>query len=163
KNANDQITALAIADFTHDGTNDLLLGAPGDSTNGSGAGAMYIVSGGSALTGEIDLAAPPGGLVIYRVLGEAAGDFFGAAGRAVGGDLNGDGFVDLLAGSVGSSPGGRTRAGSAWAKFGPFATNVDFSQAVGSAVGPSVVWRGRNSFDDLGSAVGIGNVTGTST
>jgi cysteine-rich repeat protein len=162
KTAGDALVVLAIADLTGDGVNDLLLGAPGDSTNGAGAGAMYIVTGGS-LSGDIDLASPPGGVVVFRILGEAAGNAFGAMGRAATGDLNGDGKADILAGCAGCAPAGRTRAGEAYAKFGPFAINLDFKQAVGTSTGPAVKWLGRNNTDGLGTAVAIGNVLGTTS
>jgi hypothetical protein len=157
--AGDGLMALGVGDLTGDSVNDLVLGAPGDTTNGTGAGAIYIVQGGS-LSGDIDLASPPNGVVVYRILGAAAGDGLGI--RAAIGDLNGDGFADILAGCPNSAPGGRTRSGAAFAKFGHITTNLDFSQAVGSATGPSAKWLGKTNFDGLGISTAIGNVTGTS-
>jgi hypothetical protein len=132
---------------------DLLVGTPG---HASGAGALYILKG--PISGEIDLSAPPAGTVIISGTGV---DQLGT--RAAIGDINNDGVADILAGCSSSTFGSpsRSAAGSAFAKFGPFTTNVNFALAAGAAGGPSVVWRGRSANDNFGNSVAIGNVTGT--
>ena len=116
-------------------------------------------SGGASLSGDVDLAgSPPAGVTVTTITGAAAT----ALGSAVAvGDLNGDGSPDLLAGTALAAPGGKLRAGAAYARFGPITSNLDFGQAVGSGSGPSAVWLGQNRTDGLGIAVAIGNVTGT--
>jgi hypothetical protein len=122
---------------------------------------MYIVGPAAALTGEVDLAAPPAGVTVLTITGEVSGDRLGIV--ATIGDLNADGINDLLAGAPSALRAGKTRVGVAYAKFGPITSSLSFSSAVGSAAGPSALWQGRNATDGLGSTVAIGNVTGTAT
>lgn len=152
--AGDRLQALGVANLVGgDSVPDLLLGAPG--RNGF-TGALIILRG--PISGEVDLLSPPAGTVtIVGATSEQLGF------RAAIGDLNNDGAADILAGCPTSTFSGRTDAGSAYAAFGPFSTDRDFSLAAGSPGGPSVVWRGEASFDRLGIAVAIGNVTGDAT
>jgi FG-GAP repeat len=75
--------SLACAgDVDGDGRNDLVLGAPGSR---SGNGAVHVISGAT-------------GQSIHRIRGS---DLWGSLGASVGGggDINGDGFADVLAGA----------------------------------------------------------------
>jgi hypothetical protein len=84
--------ALAIGDFDGDGRADLAVAAPGQDDF---TGRVYVYKGGAH-----GLAVEP-----WRVLaGEAAGGHFGAAICAAG-DLNGDGFADLVVGAPGLAGG----------------------------------------------------------
>jgi len=147
------IAAVGIGDLTGDGQPDLLVAA------GGGAGKIYIIPGGSGLTGEIDLSAPPAS--VKTIVGGTPTDNIG--GIVAIGDVNNDTKPDLLVGAALSAPGGRTRAGAAYLRLGPITTNVDFSQAVSavSTTGPSAKWLGKNNTDQLGQTVAIGNVTGS--
>src|SRR5207302_409583 len=75
--AGDSLVVLAVGDMTGDGINDLILGAQGDDTNGSNAGAIYVVKGGAGLSGTIDLLSPS--VTTYKVSGGAASDLVGGA------------------------------------------------------------------------------------
>ncbi len=72
-------------DLDGDGIDDLVVGAPGDDSTGTDAGAVYVYSG--VTDGYLDTAAPT------MLFGEVAGDRFGG-GLAVG-DVNGDGALEL--------------------------------------------------------------------
>ncbi len=80
-----------LGDTDGDGFDDLGVGAVGDGTGGSGAGAAYLVYG--PVSGNFDL----GGADVTAI-GENAGDQAGYA-VAGGGDTNGDGYADFLVGA----------------------------------------------------------------
>jgi hypothetical protein len=106
-------TGGAIAggrDLTGDGIDDMVVTATSaDEGPGTDAGELYIVPGdGSVAVGTADL----GVSSILRVQGDAAGDRF-ASTLALGDDLDGDGFDDLLAGTGYSDRGG-TDAGAVY-------------------------------------------------
>ncbi|MCL4871904.1 MAG: integrin alpha [Anaerolineae bacterium] len=79
-----------VGDVNGDGFGDLLVGAPFNDLAGNNAGAVYVVLGGATLASS-NLGTFP----IF--IGEVAGD---EAGRTVApaGDVNGDGFQDMLVG-----------------------------------------------------------------
>ena len=77
---------------------DVIVGANGDNNNGPYSGSARVFSG-------VD------GSVLYTFLGDSAGDNFGfSVSRA--GDVDGDGFDDVIVGAVGDEPNG-ARSGSA--------------------------------------------------
>jgi len=78
-------------DMNGDGTEDVAVGAQGSDEAGGDAGALYIVTDApSSWPATYDLATAE-----VRLLGEAVGDWFGHA-VAAAGDLNDDGFDDLV-------------------------------------------------------------------
>lgn len=97
------LTGAAItggADLTGDGVDDLLVGAPGASgtTEGDGAGVVYLFSGGNHGVGDCDLAT--GCVPAATFVGETSGARFGSS-LAVGGDMNDDGVSGWWVGSPG--------------------------------------------------------------
>jgi hypothetical protein len=102
-------------DFNGDGFLDHIIGATGNDSGGTNAGAAYIVFGtGEAGEFNLDDAANAEGGV--RIRGAVANDATGTAVKAVG-DINGDGFEDLLVGVPNAdSPG--SNSGAVYLVFG---------------------------------------------
>lgn len=114
------------ADFNGDGTTDLLLGAiEGDGIGDlrSQSGQSHLLLGSASWPATIDLASTPG-TVIY---GARADDGTGA--WTTGGDINGDGLLDIIdsASKSSSFSGTQPNAGSAHVIFGrvSWPTSID--------------------------------------
>jgi hypothetical protein len=88
-------SALVFADLDNDGTDELIVGADEDDTNGTDAGAVYVYGYDASWGGTATTANATG-----VFLGAAAGDNLGLS-LAGGFDLDGDGQEDLAAGAPG--------------------------------------------------------------
>jgi len=114
---------VALGDLNGDGLGDVLVAAPGESND---YGAVYIVLGDSALTGTIDLRSWDG-----KISGSSASDAFGAA-LSAGGDVNGDGYDDVL---VGAPDGGGSEEGMVYLFHGPSTAARSLSAAAATGYG----------------------------
>ncbi|WP_297324982.1 hypothetical protein [Nitrosomonas sp.] len=107
-------------DVNGDGFGDLIIG--GRDANGDGAGSSYVVygkaSGFSAIWDLSNLDDNAG----FRLDGVAAGDGSGGSVSSAG-DVNGDGFDDLIIGAAGADPNGEG-SGSSYVMFGGDFTNA---------------------------------------
>ncbi|PXF60709.1 MAG: hypothetical protein C4B59_07715 [Candidatus Methanogaster sp.] len=93
-------------DVNNDGYDDVIVGAWGNDGGGSNAGRMYIYLGGSTMDNSAD--------VIFT--GAAANDELGDP-AAFAGDLNGDGYDDVIVAAPYNDAGGND-AGRAYILFG---------------------------------------------
>ena len=102
-------------DVNNDGFNDILIGALGADPNGIYSGQSYVIYGGTALPGTVELSAL-NGTNGFRVNGISSYD---QSGWTVGGagDMNGDGFDDLVIGSPLADPHG-VRSGQTFVVYG---------------------------------------------
>lgn len=107
-------TSVASAgDVNADGFADIIVGAPGAD---AGAGAAYVVFGmASGSAGDIDLGALDG-VGGFRIAGGAAGDRAGISVSSAG-DVNGDGFDDVIVGANKASTTAM-KCGAAYVVFG---------------------------------------------
>ena len=108
----------AAGDVNGDGFGDLIVGAPsGDPGGRSGAGESYVVFGAASGFGAAIALAALDAAQGFRLDGVDAGD---ASGRSVSaaGDVNGDGFDDLIVGASFGDPGGLNAAGETYVVFG---------------------------------------------
>ena len=115
-------SVASAGDVNGDGVDDLLIGAIyADGAGGADAGETYVVFGRTTGFGSVLDLASLNGQTGFAIGGAAAGDFSGQSVSAAG-DVNGDGFDDLIIGAPQADPSGRANAGSSYVLFG--AANV---------------------------------------
>ena len=121
----------SAGDVNGDGFADILVGAPGGD---SYAGESYVVFGKAAgFASAINLATLDG-TNGFRLDGIDADDQSGFS-VASAGDVNGDGFADVIIGAFGADPGGDGVAGESYVVFGKasgFAANLDLATLDGT-------------------------------
>jgi subtilisin family serine protease len=106
----------SAGDINGDGIDDLVVGAPYADKNGDNSGLAYVVFGAtSGFPADFNLSNLNGSNG-FRLEGAAAIDLTGASVSSAG-DINGDGFDDLLIGSRGTSYS-ESLSGSAFVVFG---------------------------------------------
>jgi Ca2+-binding RTX toxin-like protein len=98
-----------------DGFDDLIIGALGADPNGSNSGASYVVFGkASGFAANLNLSTL-NGITGFQISGEAFGDNAGYS-VASAGDVNGDGFGDVIIGAKGAPNG--NGIGASYVVFG---------------------------------------------
>ena len=126
-------------DVNGDGFDDLIVGAAGADPNGNRvAGSSYVVFGkASGFSATMDLSSLDGSNG-FRLDGEAAVDYLGYSVSSAG-DVNGDGFDDLIVGAPGPFPSppedGYATSGSSYVVFGQasgFSATMNLSSLDGS-------------------------------
>ncbi len=110
------ISVSTAGDVNGDGFDDLIVGATGADEGGTNRGAAYVVLGkASGFAPSLSLGALDGSNG-FRLAGAADNDRAGYSVSAAG-DVNGDGFGDLIVGAIFASEGGGFR-GAAYVVFG---------------------------------------------
>jgi hypothetical protein len=107
-------------DVNGDGYADIFLGAPDNSEGGMVAGAAYLFYGPATM--DVALSSADAKLV-----GEEASDLAGGS-VSDAGDVDGDGFADILVGASRNSGGG-AGTGAAYLLYGPITGDRDLSAA----------------------------------
>ncbi len=135
----------AVGDFNGDGMDDLVVGAPNNDNSGTDRGAAFIFLG--PFSGDLDTGDANGSYI-----GEEEYDRAGFALAA--GDVNGDGYDDIIVGSPGNDDN-LPNSGQVYVIFGRrnFTTQNSLSEANGSFIG-------KDNSDRIGMALACGDVNG---
>jgi hypothetical protein len=145
----------AAGDVNDDGFDDVLIGAPNASVSATSAGRVFLVYGSATLTGAINLLTFTG---CVRIDGGNVSDLAGWA-LAGPGDVNDDGFDDVLVGAPGAENGLTDIAGAAYLVYGGNALPATISLGALGAGGVAI--RGNVAGERNGDAVGAaGDVNG---
>jgi len=107
-------------DLDGDGHDDLLVGAPFEGSAGTNAGAAYVVYGPVSGSAYLSKAG-------HQLLGEQPGDQAGGSVAGVG-DLDGDGYGDILVGAPYQDDAGQD-AGAVYLVLGPATGSTDLGLA----------------------------------
>ena len=154
----------AAGDVNGDGLDDVIVGAGLAAPRGANSGASYVVFG--KTDGEIielaDIATgnDSGGFVINGA------SILDGSGRAVSGagDVNGDGFDDVIVGAPGAARGGENNIGISYVVFGKSDGSIVELSSIDSGVGDGFAINGRVGFvlDDEGRLINQGDQSGYS-
>jgi hypothetical protein len=133
------VSVGTAGDVNGDGYTDVIVGAYFNDAGGTDAGRAYVYHGGPAADTVADLV----------LTGEAAGDRFGLS-VGTAGDVNGDGYADVIVGADGNDAGGAS-AGRAYVYHG----------SPGADAVADLVLTGEAATDQFGFSVGTaGDVNG---
>jgi len=136
--AADDLTGFSVSgagDVNGDGKDDLIIGAVGADPNGlENAGSSYVLFGSTSGFAPTLNLATLNGINGFTINGIAAGGQLGSSVSGAG-DVNGDGFADLIIGAPYADPNGLENAGQSYVVFGSnqgFPTSLNVSDLDGN-------------------------------
>jgi hypothetical protein len=154
--------AVASAgDVNRDGYDDMIISAIGvDFTGRPDAGRVYVVFGKRTFASKTLLVSSLDGSNGFKLNGVSHSDLLGS-GVACAGDVNGDGYDDVIIGARYADLDGRSNVGAAYLVFGK-ATFLTSTIELGGLDGSTgITLKGTNTDDHFGCSVsGAGDVNG---
>lgn len=146
---------VLLADINGDGRSDMIIGARGADYSGrSACGVIYVVFSSDTLGSSVDLSVDRDD--VLRIYGPETDSQVGA--RVGCGNVDGDGYNDIVIGVPSAGPNGKSFAGAVYVVYGGGASpGVIDLQSSGSGV---TCIQGENTFDKLGESVSVGDVNG---
>jgi Ca2+-binding RTX toxin-like protein len=153
-------SVASAGDVNGDGLGDLLIGTKYGDPNGANSGQAYVVFGRAGGWGADFNLSSLDGTNGFQLNGATAGDNVGTS-VAGAGDVNGDGYADIVIGAEALDPTGQTNAGGAYVVFGKaggWSANLALSALDGTG---GFRINGELANDRAGRAVaGAGDVNG---
>ena len=147
--------AVAAGDINGDGYMDIIIGAKkADPPGGEEAGEVYVIFGSSSPSSTIDLSTESADITIY---GDDGGDWSGYS--VASGDVNNDGYDDVIIGAYGAAPPGGTEAGETYVIFGGSFPSPPYIIDLNSQPADITIY-GDDAYDNCGVAVSSGDVNG---
>ncbi len=151
--------SVSAGDVNGDGLKDVILGALRSSPRERvRAGETYVVFGSKDLKYEdiLDMNDPPEG--VLRIHGAVAGDQFGRSVAA--GDMDGDGYGDIIVSAWAASPSGRQGSGAAYVVFGSSELAREGVIDLAKPRSDVLIIYGQDAGDEFGELVYAGDVNG---
>lgn len=153
-------SVAGAGDVNGDGFDDIIVGAYGSEDGGANSGAAYVLFGNASGLGAVfDLALFSADDAVGFTIDGGAQDRAGLS-VAAAGDVNGDGFGDLIVGAPSDEQGGTPGAGATYVIFGKANGFTDIN--LGSlALADGFAILGEGGFDNSGTHVsGAGDING---
>jgi len=146
-------SSVSSGDINADGYDDVIIGAPEAApAGGTAAGETYVILGSSAPPATIDLNSTSADMIIY---GDDAYDYSGWS--VSSGDINGDGYDDVIIGAWYADPAGGSKAGETYIIFGSVAppSTIDLN-----SVSADMTIYGDDASDGSGFSLSSGDING---
>ncbi|MEM4244592.1 MAG: FG-GAP-like repeat-containing protein [Candidatus Nanoarchaeia archaeon] len=138
---------ISTGDINNDGYSDIIIGNSQENDNG---GRVYVFFGTNYTSPVNENAVSFANITINGTL---AGDQFGVSVES--GDINGDGYADIIVGANGADPTGLTNAGQVFVFFGANYTSIINEDA---SLYANITINGTAIADGLGYHIGSGDI-----
>ncbi|MCW2367576.1 hypothetical protein M2341_003023 [Sphingobium sp. B7D2B] len=150
--------AVSAGDVNGDGLGDLIVGATGVDNVNTLSGAAYIVygktGGATVAVSSLSTAVSAG----FQLLGGTSSEYVGSSVSAAG-DINGDGYADLLVGALGTGASTQGRVYVVYGRSNNSSLSLSALTAATNTLG--FIIDGSSANDQLGMRVnGLGDVNG---